>query len=62
VPEPNVSPWQKKRPTPTEERQRKKNLDDAYNAARKKIPDQKTNDPWAMVRPPAAPAPERKQQ
>ena len=51
VPEPNVSPWQKKRLTPSEERERQKKLDDAYKAATKKIPDQKSNDPWATVRP-----------
>jgi hypothetical protein len=60
VPEPNVSPWQKKRLTPSEERQRQKNLNDDYKAASKKIPDQKANDPWAIVRPPADPAPEKK--
>jgi hypothetical protein len=50
VPEPNVSPWQKKRLTPSEERERQKKLDDAYKAATKQIPDQKSNDPWATVR------------
>jgi hypothetical protein len=28
-----------------------KKLDDAYKAATKNIPDQKSNDPWAVVRP-----------
>ncbi len=51
VPEPNVSPWQKKRLTPFRERERQKKLDDAYKAATKKIPEQKSNDPWAAVRP-----------
>jgi hypothetical protein len=51
VPEPNVSPWQKKRLTPPEERERQKKLDDAYKAATKNIPDQNSNDPWATVRP-----------
>jgi hypothetical protein len=51
VPEPNVSPWQKKTLTPAEQRERQKKLDDAYKAATKKIPDQKSNDPWAAIRP-----------
>jgi hypothetical protein len=51
VPEPNVSPWQKKPLTPSEQRERQKKLDDAYKAATKNIPDQKANDPWATVRP-----------
>jgi hypothetical protein len=38
VPEPNVSPWQKKGLTPSEERERQKKLDDAYKAATKNIP------------------------
>jgi hypothetical protein len=65
VPEPNVSPWQKnqKRLTPAEERQRQKKLDDDYKAATNKIPDPKTNDPWALVRPtPTAPAAKKKLQ
>ncbi len=32
-------------------RQRQKQLDDAYKAVTKKIPDQKSNDPWATIRP-----------
>jgi hypothetical protein len=40
VPELNVSPWQKKSPTPPEERERQKKLDDAYKAATKNIPNQ----------------------
>jgi hypothetical protein len=51
VPEPNVSPWQKKPLTPSEQKERQKKLDDAYKAATKNIPDQKSNDPWATVRP-----------
>ena len=51
VPEPNVSPWQKKALTPSEQKERQKKLDDAYKAATKNIPDQKSNDPWATVRP-----------
>jgi hypothetical protein len=51
VPEPNVSPWQKKGLSPSEQRERQKTLDDAYNAATKRIPEQKSNDPWATVRP-----------
>jgi hypothetical protein len=34
------------------ELQRQRKLDDAYKAARNKIPDQKPNDPWRDVRPP----------
>jgi hypothetical protein len=60
VPEPNVSPWQKKQLTPTEERKRQKELDDAYKAATKKIPDQKSNDPWAVVRPAPTTAPNQR--
>jgi hypothetical protein len=60
VPEPNVSPWQKKRLTPSEERERQKKLDDAYKAATKKIPDQKSNDPWAVVRPAPTTAPNQR--
>jgi hypothetical protein len=62
---PNVSPWQpdQKRLTPAEERERQKRLDDEYKAAAKKIPDQKANDPWAIVRPtPTIPDPKTKQQ
>ena len=33
-----------------EERARQKAVDDAYNAANKKIPDKQANDPWASVR------------
>jgi len=44
------------------EQQRQKKLDDAYKAARNKIPDQKPNDPWAEVRPPpTVPAPKKPQ-
>jgi hypothetical protein len=47
--------------TPEEQEQQKK-LDDAYKTATKKIPDQKTNDPWADVRQtPTVPAPKKKQ-
>ena len=63
VPEPNVSPWHKKGLTPAEERERQRKLDADYKAATNKIPDQKANDPWAIVRPPpAVPAPNKKQQ
>jgi hypothetical protein len=34
-----------------EELAKRKALDDAYNAATKKIPDKQVNDPWASVRP-----------
>ena len=62
VPEPNVSPWQKKQLTPAQERERQRKLDADYKAAANKIPDQKANDPWAIVRPPpTVPAPNKKQ-
>jgi hypothetical protein len=60
--EPNVSPWQEKRLTPAEERARQKKLDDDYKATSNRIPDQKSNDPWATVRPTTVPAPKKKQQ
>jgi len=60
VPEPNVSPWQKKGLTPSEERERQKKLDDAYKAATKNIPNQKSNDPWAAVRPAPTIAPNQR--
>jgi hypothetical protein len=62
VPQPSVSPWQQKRLTPAEERARQKKLDDDYKAATKQIPDQKSNDPWAIARPTTVPAPKKKQQ
>jgi len=37
-------------PTPLEQ-QRQKKIDNDYKAATKNIPDQKTKDPWADVRP-----------
>jgi len=64
VPEPNVSPWEKNQKplTPAQERERQKKLDADYKAATNKIPDQKANDPWAVVRPPpTVPAPNKKQ-
>jgi hypothetical protein len=43
------------KPRPTEEEMEKQRaLDDAYKSATKKIPDQKPNDPWAVVRPNAS--------
>jgi hypothetical protein len=60
VPELNVSPWQKKSLTPSEERERQKKLDDAYKAATKNIPNQKSNDPWAAVRPAPTIAPNQR--
>ena len=46
-----------------EERERQKQIDDDYKAASKKVPDQKANDPWAIVRPtPTGPVPKKKQQ
>ena len=41
---------EKKQLTP-EEQERQKQLDAAYKAAQKKIPDQKAADPWGGVRP-----------
>jgi hypothetical protein len=52
---------QDKKVTP-EEAEKQQQLDDAYKSATNKIPDQqKSNDPWAVVRP-AAPAPKKKPQ
>jgi hypothetical protein len=46
-----------------QELQQQKRIDDAYRAARNKIPNQKASDPWADVRPPVAtPAPKNKPQ
>jgi hypothetical protein len=42
---------QDKRPPTQEEIEKQQKLDDAYKAATNKIPDQKANDPWAVVRP-----------
>jgi hypothetical protein len=44
----------------SEERERQKKLDDAYKAATKKIPDQKSNDPWPVVRPAPTTAPNQR--
>jgi hypothetical protein len=43
-----------------EEQAKKQQLDDAYKAATNKIPDQRSNDPWADVR--QTPAPKNKPQ
>jgi hypothetical protein len=54
---------QEKRPLTPEEREKQQKLDDAYKAATNKIPDQKANDPWAVVRPTGStPAPKKKTQ
>ena len=46
-----------------EEQERQKKIDDDYKAATKKVPNQKTNDPWGDVRPTqTAPAAKKKQQ
>jgi hypothetical protein len=46
-----------------QELRQQKRLDDAYRAARNKVPNQKPSDPWADVRPPpATPAPKNKPQ
>jgi hypothetical protein len=42
---------QDKKPLTQDEVDKQRKLDDAYKAATNKIPDQKTNDPWAVVRP-----------
>jgi hypothetical protein len=46
----NLLQGDQKRPLTPEEQERQKQLDDAYKAANKKIPEQKANDPWADVR------------
>ena len=52
---------QEKRPATQREIDRQRQLDSAYKAATNKIPEQKTNDPWAVVRPTSpAPAPKKK--
>jgi Spy/CpxP family protein refolding chaperone len=51
---------QPSKPKPTQEQiEKQQRLDDAYKAATNKIPDQKSNDPWAVVRP-TGPAPAKK--
>ena len=60
-----ISPFkqQDKRPPTQEEIEKQQKLDDAYKAATNKIPDQKANDPWAVVRPSSStPAPKKKTQ
>jgi|HubBroStandDraft_2_1064218.scaffolds.fasta_scaffold651984_2 hypothetical protein len=60
-----ISPFkqQDKRPPTQEEIEKQQKLDDAYKAATNKIPDQKANDPWAVVRPSSpTPAPKKKTQ
>jgi hypothetical protein len=52
----------KRKLTPEEQEQQQK-LDDAYKSATTKIPDKKSNDPWATVRPsPSASQSKSKQQ
>jgi hypothetical protein len=54
---------QDKKPLTQDEVDKQRQLDDAYKSATNKIPDQKSNDPWAVVRPTApTPAPKKKQQ
>jgi len=54
---------QDKRPPTQDEIEKQQKLDDAYKAATNKIPDQKANDPWAVVRPSSStPAPKKKTQ
>ena len=51
---------QTEKPKPTQEEvEKQQRLDDAYKAATTKIPDQKSNDPWGVVRP-TSPAPSAK--
>ena len=52
---------QPKRPLTQEEVDKQRQLDEAYKSATNKIPDQKSNDPWAVVRP-TAPTPKKKPQ
>ena len=61
----NLLGGEQKRPLTPEEQAQQKKLDDDYNAATNKIPNQKqkANDPWADVRStPTASAPKKKQQ
>jgi len=54
---------QDKRPMTQEEADKQRKLDEAYKSATNKIPDQKANDPWAVVRPTTpTPAPKKKPQ
>jgi hypothetical protein len=54
---------QDKKPLTQDEIDKQRKLDDAYKAATNKIPDQKANDPWAVVRPSnPTPAPKKKTQ
>jgi hypothetical protein len=60
-----ISPFKPdaKRPLTQDEVEKQQKLDDDYKAATKKIPDQKANDPWAVVRPSSStPAPKKKTQ
>ena len=58
----NLLQGEQKRPLTPEEQERQKQLDDAYKAAAKKIPEQSANDPWANVRPaPTVSDPKKKQ-
>ena len=50
-----------KRKLTREEQEYQKQLDDAYKATIKEIPEQRANDPWAAVRPTAT-APAQKKQ
>jgi hypothetical protein len=62
MPKMSLGGQEKKALTP-EEQEKQKQLDDAYQAATKKIPNQASNDPWATVRPAAtAPAAKKKPQ
>ena len=50
MPKMSLGAKEKKQLTP-EEQEKQKQLDADYKAATKKIPDQKSDDPWAGVRP-----------
>ena len=59
----SFSPFkQQDRKITPEEAEKQRQLDEAYKSATNKIPDQqKSNDPWAVVRPSASsPAPKKK--
>jgi len=53
---------QDKRPPTQEEVDKQRALDEAYKSATNKIPDQKSNDPWAVVRPTGSPPAAKKKQ
>ncbi len=61
MPMPGISLHHDKRPLTTEEIEKQKALDRAYNAATQKIPDKNAaSDPWSDVRALPAPAEKRR--